>query len=185
MDDFGFAVGRWKSKPKFQCNDCPFSTLNLGEIEEHRAHRHKSPTANNKSGLSNWKADHWELDVERDVEWSLPTADGSGLILAVRSTDGDNRRVFYCRVRDSEGNDVGTHDAVRDGSGIFGEGHMRTTIEAVDELALGYPVKSAFPNAPASIQDGRYYVEWRGVAGVGSELIKRDQFEIRDGHLVR
>lgn len=185
LDDYGFSITKWNNMPNFECNDCNFSSLELERIEQHRVHNHKTTGTNSSmAGLSNWEAGHWELDVERDVGWSLPTSDGTGIILALKSTDGEKRRVYFCRVTDSEGNDVGTHDSVRAGTGIFGEGHMRTTIEAVDELTLAYPVATAFPNAPVSIPDGRYYVEWRAVSGVGSELVQRDTFEIRNGHLV-
>lgn len=44
-DEDAWTVGQWKGLPNYECRDCPFSTLDLPVMEEHRKESHGSALA--------------------------------------------------------------------------------------------------------------------------------------------
>jgi len=91
--------------------------------------------------------------------------------------------VYLCEVTDPRG-DRGGHD--RSKEALYGSVQQALrTVQAEATAVAWYP--NHFHDAPAihELPDGKYFVEWRATAQVGSQLVKADAFEIRKGRLVR
>lgn len=64
-EDLGYTVGTWKGMPRYQCNDCPFDSLNLLTILTH-IEAHRAPPAP-AAPQAIQVVDRWGNPVEREV----------------------------------------------------------------------------------------------------------------------